>query len=81
MTLLVDRWSEDWSSLGWLRVYGHAEMIETADAAVVAALRAKYPQYADHDLESRPLIRITIDRTTSWDASTADGDSARPPIE
>ena len=33
---------------------------------VVAALRAKYPQYATHRLEDRPLIRIEIERVTSW---------------
>ena len=35
-------------------------------AAAVAALRAKYPQYATHRLEERPLIRIEIDRVVDW---------------
>jgi PPOX class probable F420-dependent enzyme len=65
LTLLVDRWSEDWSELAWLRAEGRAELVES-DPTVVAALRAKYPQYADHDLESRPMIRIRIERTSSW---------------
>ena len=81
VTLLVDRWSEDWSELRWLRFDGQAELVETADAAIIAALRAKYPQYADHDLESRPLIRITIDRSTGWAASPADADPSRRAIE
>lgn len=73
VTLLVDRWAEDWTRLAWLRCQGRAELIE-ADAApaehraAVAALRAKYPQYDTHDLESRPLIRITIDGVVSWGA-------------
>lgn len=81
VTLLVDRWSEDWSDLGWLRLDGRAELVETAGPTVVAALRAKYPQYADHDLESRPVIRIAIDRSTGWDASATDADSPRRSVE
>jgi PPOX class probable F420-dependent enzyme len=81
VTLLVDRWSEDWSELGWLRVDGHAELVEIADPSIMAALRAKYPQYARHDLESRPMIRIALDRAVRWDASTADADSPRPGVE
>ena len=79
VTLLVDRWSEDWSELGWMRVDGHAEVVDTAEIAIIAALRAKYPQYADHDLESRPLIRITIDRAAGWAASATHADPSRRP--
>ena len=71
VALLVHRWSEDWSALGWLRILGRASLIEPADApsehaAAVEALRAKYPQYADHGLEDRPMIRIAIVATRSW---------------
>lgn len=69
--LLVDRWSEDWSELGWLRVTGQASLVEPAvapdeHAAAVAALRAKYPQYATHRLEERPVIRIEVVDARSW---------------
>jgi PPOX class probable F420-dependent enzyme len=71
VSILVDRWSEDWSWLGWLRLDGRAELIEPGfgageHAAAVAALRAKYPQYASHRLDERPIIRITIERSRSW---------------
>ena len=65
VTVLIDKWSEDWSELGWLRLDGRAQLTE-ALPAVVDALRAKYPQYADHDLERRPVIRISIEGATSW---------------
>ena len=68
VAVLVDRWSEDWSELAWLRINGRAELV-TAAQPVVDALRAKYPQYADHDLEARPMIRISIDDATSWFAT------------
>jgi PPOX class probable F420-dependent enzyme len=64
--VLVDRWDEDWSKLAWVRVGGQAEVVRTAPAQVVDALRAKYPQYRDQGLERRPAIRISIDRTRSW---------------
>jgi PPOX class probable F420-dependent enzyme len=81
VTVLVDRWSEDWSKLGWLRLDGHAELVEAADPEVVAALRAKYPQYLDHDLESRPLIRITMERVTGWAASATHADPSGRSVE
>ncbi len=72
VSLLVDAWSEDWSGLGWLRLDGRAELIEPGGSAsaehgvAVAALRARYPQYASHGLEHRPIIRIAIERHRSW---------------
>jgi PPOX class probable F420-dependent enzyme len=72
VSLLVDAWSEDWSALGWLRLDGRAELIEPGGSALaehgvaVAALRARYPQYASHALEHRPIIRIVVERHRSW---------------
>src|SRR3954447_3181102 len=50
VTVLVDRWDEDWSQLAWLRSVGRATVLDPDVAAeehtaAVAALRAKYPQY------------------------------------
>jgi PPOX class probable F420-dependent enzyme len=87
-SLLVDRWSEDWSRLGWLRLDGRGDVLEPegdlADMAnareehaiAVAALRNKYPQYATHALESRPLIRLTIDRAVAWGDLSPSGRAA-----
>lgn len=46
--LLADRYDEDWTQLWWVRVDGVATVHEDGPthAAAVAALRAKYPQYA-----------------------------------
>jgi hypothetical protein len=69
----VDRWSEDWTELGWIRLHGRAELVAAGDvpAAVVAELRAKYPQYRIHDLEHRPAIRIAIEDVRRWSATPA----------
>ncbi|MBF8290083.1 MAG: class putative F420-dependent enzyme, Rv0121 family [Chloroflexi bacterium] len=72
VTVLVDRWSEDWHGLAWIRLSGRAVLMEPEPrereehAGAVSALRAKYPQYADHDLDSRPIIRMSIDRVKRW---------------
>lgn len=72
VTLLIDRWSEDWTHLGWVRLTGRGVLLEPEPRereeheAAIAALRAKYPQYSDHDLEGRPIIRATIDRVQRW---------------
>jgi PPOX class probable F420-dependent enzyme len=73
IALLVDRWSEDWTQLGWLRLRGRAELLEPDDPAVreerlraIGALRAKYPQYAVHALEERPVIRIAVESASRW---------------
>jgi PPOX class probable F420-dependent enzyme len=67
VTLLVDRWSEDWSELAWLRLEGSATLVEPPlPDVVVEALVARYPHYATHDLAARPAIRIDLERATSW---------------
>jgi PPOX class probable F420-dependent enzyme len=70
VSVLVDRWDEDWSTLGWLRLNGRATLLERGDEPpdAVQRLRAKYPQYQTHDLESSPMIAIDIERATSWGA-------------
>ena len=83
VTVLVDRWDEDWTRLGWVRAEGRATVVEAGEpdhGEAVTLLRAKYPQYEHHDLERRPLVRIEIDRVRSWgdlgDPGTAPGPSA-----
>ncbi len=72
VTLLVDRWDEDWQRLGWVRVDGRARILapggEPEHGRAVEALRAKYPQYLRHALDARPIIRIAIERLVSWGA-------------
>ena len=69
--LLVQRWSEDWTELAWLRLAGGAVLAEPAEvpAGIVDALRARYPQYAEHDLPHRPMLRIAIERARRWSAA------------
>ena len=73
---LVDQYDDDWTRLAWVLCRGAAEVLEPgthpADAPardeILAELRAKYPQYHDHDLASRPILRLMIERVTRWGA-------------
>ena len=70
VALIVDRYAEDWSQLWWVRVDGTAEVLADGHprAAVVAALRAKYPQYAGAELGG-PVLAVTPTRWAGWSAS------------
>lgn len=76
-SVLVSAWDEDWSRLGWLRVDGRGTILEAHSRGhaehrrAVDLLRAKYPQYASHRLEERPVIRIAIEAARSWGNLTA----------
>ena len=71
-TVLIDRWSEDWSELAWLRLEGTADLIEPTDppspeqAEAVGLLRERYPQYASRHLEEWPLLRLVVERVVGW---------------
>ena len=80
VTVLVDHWDEDWEHLAWLRCDARASLTDDPDerAPAIDALRAKYQQYATHDIESRPLIRIAIERVRSWGDLSDPGRSRSP---
>jgi len=75
VTLLFDRWSEDWSELAWVRVEGQASLIEpdghamSEHQAAVALLRARYPQYATQRIDEAPLICVALGATRRWSAT------------
>ncbi len=58
---LVDRWSEDWSRLGWVMIRGKARF-EEPDR--VDDLIERYPQY--EDLEMDELIVVTPKDIAWW---------------
>lgn len=89
VTLLVDRWEEDWTRLAWIRLYGTAEILEPAQhqrephereehASAVARLRERYPQYRAQSLAERPIIRVSVDRVVDWWASSSGSREAAP---
>jgi PPOX class probable F420-dependent enzyme len=72
VTLLVDRWDEDWSRLAWLRLDGRAAIVDPHDPrhpTIVAALRGRYPQYERQRLEDRPILEVVVEHVVRWSGS------------
>ncbi len=68
VSLVIDHYEDDWSNLWFLLVHGRAELLEPCheQAAAIALLGAKYPQYRQMDLDDNPVIKITPQRATGW---------------
>ena len=68
VSLVVDRYSEDWTQLGFVLVSGTGEVLWDGDEreAGLDRLRSKYPQYREMALAGQPMICITPLRVTSW---------------
>ncbi|GCE03880.1 TIGR03668 family PPOX class F420-dependent oxidoreductase [Dictyobacter aurantiacus] len=68
-SLLIDQYSDDWSQLGYVQVYGHAELIypdHPLHTPAMKLLRERYSQYRDMALEQAPFIMLTPRRIRSW---------------
>jgi PPOX class probable F420-dependent enzyme len=73
VAFVVDVWDEDWTRLAWVMVEGAAAVV-TDDAersAAIAALVAKYSQYAAMDLATAAgaVVAITPERVLAWHAT------------
>ena len=70
VSLVVDRYDEEWSRLCWVIVEGRADLLSDGPerAGAVDLLRNKYPQYRalGLDRDSATVIRIAPERTLWW---------------
>ena len=70
-SLLVDHYEEDWDALWWVRVDGAASVLgadaAAERAAAVAALVAKYEQYAATPPQGE-VIALRVERWSGWSA-------------
>ena len=68
VAVLVDRYDDDWTQLGWVMMRGRAEILDDGPehAAAQALLEARYLQLAAMRIETEPVIAITIERVTHW---------------
>jgi PPOX class probable F420-dependent enzyme len=69
VSMLVDRYDEDWRRLWWVRADGRATVHDGGPErdAAIAALTAKYPQYV-HQPPHGPAIVVAVERWSSWSA-------------
>lgn len=69
VSLLVDEYDEDWTTLWWVRADGTATVVDAPDrmAGPIDLLVAKYPQYREHRPEGPVVaVRVTTWRGWSW---------------
>jgi PPOX class probable F420-dependent enzyme len=77
VAVVVDRYDEDWTLLGWVMLRGRAEILGggTEHDHAQALLRARYHQLVAMQIAERPVIAVRVTRVTSWgNLSVADGD-------
>ncbi len=70
VSVLVDHYEDDWSSLWWVRVDGNARIVEEGPEfdEAIALLTARYEQYRSNRPEG-PVVEIKVERMTGWSAS------------
>jgi PPOX class probable F420-dependent enzyme len=76
VAVVVDRYDEDWSRLGWVMLRGPAEILPAGGPEhqeAQARLVARYPQLAAMAIGRHPVIALRIARTTSWGNLRVDG--------
>ena len=68
VSLVVDHYEEDWGQLGYLLIFGRAELLLEGDERrrSVRLLREKYHQYRDMDVDENPVIKIVPERVVGW---------------
>jgi PPOX class probable F420-dependent enzyme len=67
VTLLIDEYAEDWSTLWWARADGQASILtgEPEMTEPIDWLVAKYQQYRQHRPEG-PVVLIEVAKWTGW---------------
>ncbi|MDQ4036823.1 MAG: TIGR03668 family PPOX class F420-dependent oxidoreductase [Actinomycetota bacterium] len=70
VSLLADRYAEDWAQLWWVRADAYAEVLTagTEHETGIAALRRKYEQYGPQP-PGDALIRFVVREWSGWAAS------------
>jgi PPOX class probable F420-dependent enzyme len=71
VSLVVDEYDEDWTKLRWVMVEGTARVADGVERErALAALVAKYPQYADMKLATTAgdVLAMTPARLVAWRA-------------
>ena len=68
VSLIIDRYDDDWTNLWYILISGHAALLEETPERpeVLDTLVHKYPQYESRDLYSNPLIKIIPSNVLFW---------------
>jgi len=83
VSVVIDRYEENWSRLEWVIIQGEADLLTEGDAFARGAslLLAKYPQYRAMGLaaERGLMIRVRPARVRHWRAGGDPGPAAPAP--
>lgn len=68
VALVVDRYEEDWTRLGWVMVQGEAALLDHGEEHATAQLllKARYPQLERMEISDLPVIAVRIKHVVSW---------------
>ena len=68
VAVVVDRYDEDWSRLGWVMLHGRAEILSQGREHDDAQrwLRSRYRQLDAMQIAGLPVIAVRIERATQW---------------
>ena len=68
VSLLADRYDEDWARLGWVRLDGRAELLVQGSEHTEAlrSLHERYPQYESLLPAEAPVISVRVEQVSSW---------------
>jgi len=67
VTILVDRYEDDWSRLWWIRLRGRARVLDEGEERkrALELLAEKYPQYRT-DPPDGPVLAVHITEVRTW---------------
>jgi PPOX class probable F420-dependent enzyme len=67
VTILVDHYEEDWRRLWWIRVRGHARVLDDGDERerALELLSAKYEQYRSEPPDG-PVLAVDVTDVREW---------------
>jgi PPOX class probable F420-dependent enzyme len=75
VAFVIDDYDDDWHRLAYVLVRGHAVVVGGRDEydRILAALRARYPQYRVMPLAfaTHPMVRITTQHAHLWRARSS----------
>jgi len=72
VTVLVDRYDEEWSRLWWVRLRGRSRVLDQGEEAdrALELLVERYEQYRDAP-PSHPVLAIDVEEWRGWFAADA----------
>ena len=78
VAIMVDRYDEDWTRLGWVMLHGRAEILRagTEHDHAQELLRSRYRQLAAMQIADRPVIAVRLERVKSWGDLSVGADEA-----